>query len=94
MNIASIMLGLAALVFSIHSLQVRGCLTCCTLSGSLCGLAILLQLAELDRLANIPDISAIYDTLHARVLAGILLLVLCTALNLLALLRGRKCESC
>ena len=94
MNIASILLGLAALIVSIHSLQVKGCLTCCTLSGSLCGLSLLLQLAELSRLVNIEDISAIYDTTHARVLAGTLLLLVCTALNVLALLRGRKCGNC
>jgi len=92
MNIASILLGLAALVFSIHSLQVKGCLTCCTLSGSLCGLSLLLQLAELDRLLKIADTAAIYDTLHARVLAGIALLTICTVLNVLALLRGRKMQ--
>lgn len=98
MNIASILLGLAALVFSIHSLQVKGCLTCCTLSGSCCGLALLLQLAELNRLAEILDSAAIYDTVHARVIAGTLLLVGITVLNVLALLRGRKqesgCENC
>ena len=94
MNIASILLGLAALVFSVHSLQVKGCLTCCTLSGGCCGLAIALQLAELDRLVRIADIAAVYDTVHARVLAGIALLCLCTALNVAALLRRRKCEIC
>ena len=94
MNIASILLGLAALAFSIHSLQVKGCLTCCTLSGSCCALSILLQLAELDRLAAIGDTAAIYDTTHARVLAGTALLLACTVLNILALLRGRRCESC
>ena len=94
MNIASILLGLGALVFSVHSLQVKGCLTCCTLSGGFCGLALLLQLVQLDRLVNIADISAIYDTLHARVLAGVLLLTVCTILNILALLRGRKCGKC
>lgn len=89
-NISSILLGIAALVFAIHSLQVRGCLICCTACGACCGLALLLQLAELDRLARIMDSAAIYDTVHARVLAGTVLLILCTVLNVLALLRGRK----
>lgn len=97
-NILSILLGLAALVFATHSLQVKGCLICATVSGGCCGLALLLQLAELNRLATISDSAAIYDTVHARVLAGAALLILCTALNVLALLRGRKkdsgCESC
>lgn len=95
-NIASIVLGIFAIVFAIHSLQVRGCLICATLSGSLCGLALLCQILELDRLAKIMDSSAIYDTVHARSVAGITLLAIVTALNLLALLRGRKqkCGTC
>ena len=95
-NSLSILLGIAAIVFAIHSLQVKGCLICCTVSGGLCGLALLCQLLELDRLAKITDASAIYDTVHARVLAAALLLVTVLGLNVLALLRGRKkdCGNC
>ena len=89
-NILSIVLGICALVFAAHSLQVRGCLTCCTLSGICTGAALLCQLLELDRLAKIMDSSAIYDTIHARTLAAAALLALCAVLNICALLRGRK----
>lgn len=95
-NILSLLFGLAAIIFAIHSVQVKGCLICCTASGGLCGLSLLLQLADLDRLSQIMDSSAIYDTTHARVFAGMVLLALVLGLNILALLRGRKkdCETC
>ena len=89
-NIMSILLGLAALVFSLHSVQVRGCLICCTISGSLAGLSMLCQLLDLDRLSQIMDASAIYDTTHARVLAAAALVTAVTVLNITALLRSRK----
>ena len=96
MNILSLILGIAAIVFAVHSLQVRGCLICCTASGGLCSLALLCQLIDLDRLARISDTAAIYDTAHARVTAGTVLLVLVLALNILALLRSRQrsCGQC
>ena len=96
MNILSILLGIAALVFAIHALQVKGCLICCTASLGCCGGALLCQLWELNRLARILDAAAIYDTLRARCLAGTVLLALTFGLHLAALLRGRKnkCENC
>lgn len=90
MNLLSLLLGLAALVFSIHSLRVRGCLTCCTLSGLCCALSLLCQLLDNDRLARLENISAVLDTAHARAVCASVLLTLCTVLNLLALLRSRK----
>ena len=43
MNLLSLLLGIAAVVFAVHSVQVRGCLACCTLSG-VCSSAVLLGL--------------------------------------------------
>ena len=96
MNVTSILLGLVSLVFAIHALQVRGCLICCTASLGTCGGALLCQLWELNRLAQIMDASAIYDTVRARCLAGSVLLALNLALHGIALLRGRKktCGNC
>jgi len=96
MNLASIFLGIASLIFAVHALQVRGCLICCTGSLLCCGSALLCQLWELYRLTLIADIAAIYDTAYARFLAGCVLLMLTFGLHLLALLRGRKkaCETC
>lgn len=95
-NILSLILGLAALVFAFHSARVRGCLVCCTVSGTLSGFSVLCQLIDLDRLAGILDASAIYDTTHARVIAAAVLVSAVTILNLAALLRGRNkdCKTC
>lgn len=91
-NVLSIVLGIAAIVFAIHSIHVKGCLTCCTLGFGCCAGALLTQLIELQRLAEIRDFSAIEDTLHARCLAAGALLFAVLALNLIALYRSsRKC---
>ena len=95
-NIVSILLGLAALVFAIHAFQVKGCLICCTAGLGCCGISLLCQLLELNRLAGIGDWAAIEDTIGARVLAAGVLLVLSLGIQTAALLRGRKqgCENC
>ena len=97
MNLLSLLLGLAALMFAIHSVQVRGCLVCSTFSGTCCSASLLCQLMDNDRIAGIQDVAAMLDTAHARVICGAVLLIACTGLNLLALLRSRKkgsCETC
>ena len=96
MNILSIFLGLGGLVFAVHALQVRGCLICCTASLGLCGGALVCQMYELYRLTLIGDTAAVYDTAHARFLAGGLLLAVTLGLHLVALLRSRKkgCKDC
>ena len=95
MNILSLLSGIAAIVLAVHSLQVRGCLACCTLSGISCSAALLFQLMDNDRIAGLEDIAAMLDTAHARVVCAAVLLGLCTALNLAALLRSRKgCGTC
>ena len=96
LNLASILLGLAAIVFAVHSLQVRGCLICCTISGGVTGLSLLCQLWQLNQLAGIGDWAAIEDTLGARCFAAAALLGIVLILNIAALLRSRKkdCETC
>ena len=93
MNILSLFLGIAALVFAVHSVQVRGCLICSTLSGACCSAALLCQLMDNDRIAEIQDVAAMLDTAHARAVCGAVLLTACTLLNLLAVLRSRKKDS-
>ena len=90
MNLLSIFLGLVSLGFAVHALRVRGCLICCTVGFGTCGGALVCQLVELRRLADIGDVSAIYDTVQARALAAGVLLALNLALHTAALLRGRK----
>ena len=94
MNILSLLLGLAALIFAIHSLQVRGCLICCTLSGFCCSASLLCQLLDNDRIARLEDIAAMLDTAHARVVCAAALLIACTVLNAIALIRSRKQSGC
>lgn len=97
MNILSLLLGIAALTFAFHSMQVKGCLICSTLSGFCCSAALLCQLLDNDRIAMLEDIAAMLDTAHARVVCGAVLLIACTVLNGIALIRSRKqsgCSSC
>ncbi len=96
LDLGSILLGIAAIVFAIHSLQVRGCLICCTVSLGLGGISLLSQLLELKRLADIGDWAAIGDTLGARCFAAVVFLGLLLILNIGALLRGKKqnCTNC
>ena len=96
MNIASVVLGLVSLAFAVHAVQVRGCLICCTGSLACTGGSLLCQLWEINRLIEISDTAAIYDTVRARCLAGTLLLALTLGLHLIALLRSRKhkCGNC
>ena len=94
MNLLSLLLGLAALAFALRSIQVKGCLICSTLSGLGCSAALLCQLMDNDRIARMEDIAAMLDTAHARVVCAAVLLGLCTALNLAALLRSRNSSGC
>ena len=94
MNLLSLLLGIAAMVFAFHSIQVRGCLACCTLSGVCSSAALLCQLVEINRLAQSPDVAAILDTAHARVVCTAVLLTLCTVLNAVALIRSRSQQTC
>ena len=94
MNLLSLLLGIAAVVFAVHSVQVRGCLACCTLSGVCSSAALLCQLVDVNRLAQSPDVAAILDTAHARVVCAAVLLALCTVLNAVALIRSRSQQTC
>ena len=94
MNLLSLLLGLAALGFAVHSVLVRGCLISSTLSGFCCSASLLCQLMDNDRIARMEDIAAMLDTAHARVVCAAVLLGLCTALNLAALLRSRNSSGC
>lgn len=94
MNLLSLLLGIAAVVFAVHSVQVRGCLACCTLSGVCSSAALLCQLVDVNRLAQSPDVGTILDTAHARVVCAAVLLALCAVLNAVALIRSRSQQTC
>ena len=90
MNLLSLLLGIAALGFAVHSVRVKGCLICSTCSGFCCSAALLCQLLDNDRIARLEDIAAMLDTAHGRVVCGAVLLAACTVLNAIALIRSRK----
>ena len=94
MNLLSLLLGIASILFAVHSVQVRGCLACCTLNGIFCSAALLCQLVDNARLL---DAAAMLDTAHARAVCACILLVTCSVLNTAALIRSRnqkKCNHC
>lgn len=90
-HLLSLLLGLAAIVFALHSIRVRLCPVCCCLSFSCCGGALLLQLLECRHLIGIGDWSALMDTTDAVLLAALSLLGITILLNILALLRRKTC---
>lgn len=93
LHLTSLGLGLLAWALAITALIRRrfGGLNLTSLTA--CGLALLLQLAEADHLANgLEDISALMDTINAVVTAGAVLLAVTAVLNLMALLRTRRGE--
>lgn len=90
MNLLSLILGIAALVLAVRSVRGKGCLVCSTLSGFCCSASLLCQMIDNHRLARLEDVSAMLDTAHARVVCGAVLLIACTGLNVLALIRSRK----
>lgn len=96
MNLLSLLLGIASLVFAVHSIQVKGCLICSTASGFCCSLSLLCQLMDNDRIARLEDVAAMLDTAHGRVVCGAGLMIACTVLNGIALMRSRKkgCDNC
>ena len=94
MNILSLLLGIAAIVFAVHNLQVRGCLICSTLSSLCCPASLLCQLMDNDRISQLEDIAAMLDTAHARVVCAGVLLGICAVLNAFALLRNHKQQDC
>lgn len=85
-NVLSLALGILTLGFSIHSIRVRFCPTCCILSFTCCCGALLGQLLEVRRRVEISDWSALMDTMDAVIFAAVVLFVLTVLLNLLALL--------
>ena len=88
-NLLSILLGLAAFGFAIHSIHVRFCPICCVLSFSFCGASLVSQLLEIRRRVSTSDWSALMDTVDAVVFAAVSLLSITLVMNLLALARKK-----
>lgn len=90
-NIGSLILGLAAWVLPFASLGKRDRFAfCCLGSFGCCILSLLLQLLEIKRRVGLEDWSALMDTIHAVVLAAVVMIVVMLACNLIALLRTAR----
>lgn len=89
--IGSLVLGLSAWILAIISVLRRRFGPLNLISVSACALSLLLQLMNVNYLANgLEDFSAIMDTIHAVVLAAWLMLSIAILLNGTALMRSRK----
>ena len=83
MNLLSIFLGLVGLFSAVISLRSGRNEKFTVISFGTCGAALLCQLAEIDRLTQIGDTAALYDTIHARFLTGCCVLGLTVAVHLI-----------
>ena len=89
-NTASLISGIVSWACGIAAVEKRGCPWWIFASIASCCGAMLFQLMEVRRRVALSDWSALMDTIDAVVLAAAVLLVGTVALNLTALLRGRK----
>ena len=89
--IGSLVLGLFAWILAIISVLRRRFGALNLISVSACALSLLLQLMNVDHLANeLEDFSAIMDTIPAVVLAACLMLSMAILLNGTAFMISRK----
>ena len=92
-NIGSVCMGMCALLLAGFAVGVRtqgrsARLSAC--SFCLCGLSLLLQLAEISHRVRMGDLSAVMDTIQAVLFAASVLFLLTLIVNAAALLRHRK----
>lgn len=91
LNVGSLILGLAAWALPFLSLGKRDWFAfCCLGSFGCCILSLLLQLFEVKNRVNLEDWSALMDTMHAVVLAAVVMIVVMVVCNLIALLRTAR----
>ena len=90
-NIGSLILGLAAWLLPVLAIGKRDRFSlCCLGSFGCCILSLLLQLFEVTRRVNLEDWSALMDTMHAVVLAAVIMVAVMVICNLFALLRSTR----
>lgn len=91
LNVGSLIFGLAAWALPFLSLGKRDRFAfCCLGSFGCCILSLLLQLFEVKNRVNLEDWSALMDTMHAVVLAAVVMIVVMVVCNLIALLRTAR----
>ena len=90
-NLGSLMLGLAAWGLPFLAIGKKDRFSiCCLGSFGCCILSLLLQLFEVKNRVNLEDWSALMDTMHAVVLAAVVMIMVMVVCNLIALLRTAR----
>ncbi len=91
LNIGSLILGFAAWGLPFASLGKRDRFAfCCLGSFGCCIASLLFQLLEVKRRVDLTDWSALMDTMHAVILAAVVMVVVMMVCNLIALLRTAR----
>ena len=90
-NLGSLILGFAAWVLPFLAVKKKDQFgLCCLSSFACCILSLLFQLFEVKNRVNLEDWSALMDTMHAVILASVVLVVVMVVCNLSALLRAAR----
>lgn len=86
-NLGSLILGLAAWLLPLLAIGKKDrFILCCLGSFGCCILSLLLQLFEVKNRVNLEDWSALMDTMHAVVLAAVVMVVIAVISNVFSLL--------
>lgn len=93
LNIASLISGICALIFAVLAISSskafashRNTFT----SISLCAIALILQLFEINRRVLLGDYAAIEDTIRAVLIASVVLTFATIMLNLIAIVKAKR----
>ena len=91
LNIVSLILGICAWTIAAiaitkptHSHKIT------ILSFTLCAVSLIFEFFEMSRRVNLGDYAAIEDTIRAVIIASIVLVVVTTILNIVALVKSKK----
>lgn len=91
LNVGSLILGLAAWGLPFLAVKKKDQFgMCCLGSFGCCILSLLFQLFEVKNRVNLEDWSALMDTIHAVVLAAVVMIVVMVVCNLIALLHAAR----
>lgn len=96
-NLGSILLGLAAWISGYWAIKrtiirkdIKITYACSMISFGLCISSLLFQILEVGNRVNMEDLSAIYDTIHAVIMAAVVLITVTFGLNIYAWIRVRR----
>ena len=93
LNIGSLILGACAWLFAGLAIRTSKAFTShrnTLVSFSLCAIALVIQLFEINRRVLLGDYAAIEDTIRAVLIASVVLCATTIILNVVALIKARK----